>query len=217
MKLTIDTAIATFGAAARAKLSNTAATGQPEDQIRAPFEQLLLDIATLSGFPTGSVVAVGESSVTHLKTRPDYAVTVQKALVGFVELKAPGKGADPRKFTDPHDKEQWKRLSSLPNLIYTDGNGFSLWQDGKLAGSVLHLDGNIESSGARLASPPGLQSLFEGFLRWHRTLPHRGIGRSSRSVRPLRPSGHLVQLMPQSALPQVPGERARKMAGCALG
>ena len=64
MKLTIDTAIATFGAAARAKLSNTAATGQPEDQIRAPFEQLLLDIATLSGFPTGSVVAVGESSVT---------------------------------------------------------------------------------------------------------------------------------------------------------
>jgi len=40
---------------------------------------------------------------------------------------------------------------------------------------------------------------------------------SSRSVRLLRPSGHLVQLMPQSALPEVPGERARKMAGGALG
>ena len=53
--------------------------------------------------------------------------------------------------------------------------------------------------------------------RCHRPLPHRGTGRSSRSVRPLRPSGHLVQLMPQSALPQVPGERARKMAGRALG
>jgi hypothetical protein len=86
--------------------------------------------------------------------------------VGFVELKAPGKGADPRKFTDPHDKEQWKRLSSLPNLIYTDGNAFSLWRDGKLAGEVLHLHGDVESSGAKLAPPPGLQGLFEGFLRW---------------------------------------------------
>jgi len=97
MKLTIQTAISEFGVAAKAKLANPVATGQPEDQIRAPFEQLLLDIATLSGFPSGSVVAVGESSVSDLKTRPDYAVTVQKSLVGFVELKAPGKGSDPTK------------------------------------------------------------------------------------------------------------------------
>jgi hypothetical protein len=129
MKLTIEVAISNFGAAAKAKLTNPAATGQPEDQIRAPFEQLLLDVATLSGFPSGSVVPVGESSVSDLKTRPDYAVTVQKSLVGFVELKAPGKGCDPRKFKDPHDKGQWEKLCSLPNLLYTDGNGFSLWQD----------------------------------------------------------------------------------------
>jgi hypothetical protein len=171
MKLTIETAIATFGVAAKAKLSNPAATGQPEDQIRAPFEQLLTDVATLSGLPAGGVVAVGESSVSHLKTRPDYAVTVQKALVGFIELKAPGKGSDPRKFKDPHDKEQWERLRSLPNLIYSDGNGFSLWRDGKLVGEVLHLDGDIESSGARLAPPPGLVGLFEGFLRWEPSPP----------------------------------------------
>jgi hypothetical protein len=166
MKLTIETAISEFGVAAKAKLANPAASGQPEDQIRAPFEQLLLDIATLSGFPSGSVVPVGESSVSDLKTRPDYAVTVQKSLVGFVELKAPGKGCDPRKFKDPHDKGQWERLCSLPNLLYTDGNGFSLWQDGKLVGTVLRLDGDIESSGVKLAPPPGLQSLFENFLRW---------------------------------------------------
>ena len=166
MKQTIETAISNFGAAAKAKLSNPAATGQPEDQIRAPFEQLLVDVAALSGFPTGSVVAVGESSVSHLKTRPDYAVTVQKALVGFIELKAPGKGADPRKFTDPHDKAQWNRLSSLPNLIYSDGNGFSLWQNGALVGGIHHLDGDIESSGGKLAPQPGLMTLFESFLRW---------------------------------------------------
>jgi len=171
MKLTIETAISDFGVAAKAKLANPAATGQPEDQIRAPFEQLLLGVAALSGFPAGSVVTVGESSVSELKTRPDYAVTVQKSLVGFVELKAPGKGCDPRKFKDPHDKGQWERLCSLPNLLYTDGNGFSLWQDGKLVGTVLHLDGDIESSGAKLAPPPGLQSLFENFLRWQPVAP----------------------------------------------
>jgi len=79
MKKTIETAIADFGTAARAKLSNPSATGQPEDQIRAPFEQLLTEIAVLSGFPTGTVTAVGESAVADLKTRPDYAVTVHKA------------------------------------------------------------------------------------------------------------------------------------------
>ena len=33
-----------------------------------------------------------------------------------------GKGADPNKFKDKHDKDQWKRLRSLPNIIYSDGN-----------------------------------------------------------------------------------------------
>ncbi len=171
MKLTIEAAISRFGAAAKKKLSNPAAIGQPEDQIRGPFEQLLIDVATLSGFPDGSIVAVGESSVSDLKTRPDYAVTVHKALVGFVELKAPRKGSDPRKFTDPHDKAQWERLSSLPNLIYTDGNGFSLWQDGKIVGSIVRLNGDVESSGAKLGSAPGLQGLFECFLRWEPIAP----------------------------------------------
>src|ERR1039458_1018913 len=98
MKLTIESAIATFGARAKEKLSNPAAMGQPEDQLRAPFESLLSDIAELLRLPKSAVAAVGESSVSDLKTRPDYAITVRNALVGFVELKAPGKGADPRKF-----------------------------------------------------------------------------------------------------------------------
>jgi hypothetical protein len=166
MKLTIETAISNFGTAAKAKLSNPAITGQPEDQLRAPFEQLLAEIGTIAGFPAGSTTPVGESPDSELKTRPDYAVTVQGVLAGFVELKAPGKGADPRKFTDPHDKQQWKRLRSLPNLMYSDGNAFSLWQDGKLIGSILRLSGEIESSGAKLAPPRGLMGLFEAFLRW---------------------------------------------------
>jgi hypothetical protein len=107
-----------------------------------------------------------------LKTRPDYAITVHNALVGFVELKAPGKGADPRKFKDPHDKEQWDKLRSLPNLIYTDGNAFSLWQNGVLVDSVVSLIGDIESSGNKLQAPASLLGVFESFLHWQ-PLPPR--------------------------------------------
>lgn len=114
MKPSVNSAIAAFGAKAKAKLANPGATGEPEDQLRAPFEQLLADLAEISSFPKTAVAAVGESSVSDLKTRPDYAVTVHKALVGFIELKAPGKGADPRKFKDPHDKAQWENSIRFP-------------------------------------------------------------------------------------------------------
>jgi hypothetical protein len=171
MTLTFSSAIATFGAKAKEKLSNPAATGQPEDQLRAPFEHLLASLAELSNSSKAMVAAVGESSVSDLKTRPDYAITVHNALVGFVELKAPGKGADPRKFKDLHDKAQWERLCALPNLIYTDGNAFSLWQNGELVGSVVSLIGDIESSGSKLQAPANLLGLFENFLSWEPVPP----------------------------------------------
>ena len=86
-----DVAIANFGAKAKEKLVNIAASGEPEDQLRAPFEQLLNDMAELAHIPRSAVTAVGESSLRDLMTRPDYAVTVHRTLVGFVELKSPGK------------------------------------------------------------------------------------------------------------------------------
>ena len=170
MSLTVDSAISSFGERTKSKLANVGASGQPEDQLRSPFESLLQDMAMLTAL-TGAVEAVGESSIVSLKTRPDYAVTVRNALVGFVELKAPGKGADPRKFKDPHDKDQWERLRSLPNLLYTDGNSFSLWQNGELACPVLMLIGDVESSGKKLMPPPGFAALFESFLRWQPVPP----------------------------------------------
>jgi hypothetical protein len=51
-----------------------------------------------------------------------------------------------------------------PESDDTDGNEFSLWRDGKPVGKVLTLDGNIETSGAKLAPAPGLHALFESFL-----------------------------------------------------
>jgi hypothetical protein len=125
-KPTLPEAVARFGIAAKAKLSNPSAVGEPEDQLRAPFEQLLADLAAFMGYARGAVVPVGESSLAELHTRPDYAVTTHGALVGFVEIKAPGKGGDPRRLKGAHDKAQWARLQSLPNLLYTDGNEFTL-------------------------------------------------------------------------------------------
>ncbi len=130
------------------------------------MEELIAGFAVLAGQPAGAVVAVGESSLSDIKTRPDYAITLHNALIGFIELKAPGKGADPRKFHDPHDREQWDKLKSLPNLIYTDGNAFSLWRDGKLEGSILRFEGDIETAGASLAATSALTALFGTFFQW---------------------------------------------------
>jgi hypothetical protein len=133
---TVAIAVSNYGASVKPKLANIAIQGAPEDQLRGPLDSLIQDLAEAGGLPVGSVRLVGETGLADLKTRPDFAVTVGNALIGFIEVKAPGKGADPRQFDDPHDKEQWNKLKSLPNLVYTDGNAFSLWRDGKLAGTA---------------------------------------------------------------------------------
>jgi hypothetical protein len=114
--LTLQTASERYGKATKSKLSNTAIAGEPEDQLRSPIEQLIGDLSSLCGLSSNAVAAVGETSLSDLKTRPDYAVSVHNALAGFIEIKAPGKGADPRSYTG-HDADQWEKLQSLPNLI----------------------------------------------------------------------------------------------------
>ena len=166
MGKTLDAIISDFGSRAKAKLSNVAISGAPEDQIRTPLEGLIYDIGEFLGLPRKQIVAVGETSLADLKTRPDYAVTLNATLVGFIEVKAPGKGADPRCFTDRHDREQWEKLQTLPNLIYTDGNAFSLWRNGGIEGSVIALDGDIETAGTKLKAPTGLPGLFADFFQW---------------------------------------------------
>jgi hypothetical protein len=148
-----------------------AISGAPEDQLRGPLEVLIADLALLTGLPQGAVGMVGETSLAEDRTRPDYAVTVQNALVGFIEVKAPGKGANPNAFRDKHDKSQWERLKSLPNLIYTDGNSFGLWRDGARVGDIVRLEGDVESSGDKLAAPGGLLTLISDFLGWSPVSP----------------------------------------------
>lgn len=171
MQLTLAAAVASYGTKARAKLANPGVKGQPEEQLRSPFEHLLFDLAELAALSRDQVTVVGESAIGDLKTRPDFAVTIAGALVGFVELKAPGKGADPRRFTDPHDKAQWEKLKSLPNLLYSDGNSFSLWRNGVLVDAVVALTGDVFSSGGSLRAPTALLSIVTDFLNWEPISP----------------------------------------------
>jgi len=172
MTTTLEEAVARFGKSAKDKLNNPGATGQPEDQLRAPLETLVADLCAVIGPSADGVVLVGESALSELMTRPDYAVTRKNALVGHIEVKAPGKGADPRKFADKsHDKTQWEKLKSLPNLIYTDGQSFSLWRNGEKQGEIIRLDGDLETAGAKLTAPPALTALIADFLSWNPVPP----------------------------------------------
>jgi hypothetical protein len=70
---------------------------------------------------------------------PDFSIKDGPVLIGHVETKAPGTGADPSKFKGKHDKEQWERFKKLPNVLYTDGIEWALYRSGKREGVLLVL------------------------------------------------------------------------------
>ena len=61
----VESAVPLFGERTKGKLANAGASGQPEDQLRSPFESLLQDMSALTAL-AGAVEAVGESSVASL-------------------------------------------------------------------------------------------------------------------------------------------------------
>ena len=103
---------------------NTLTVGEPEDQLRAPFETLMQEVGRGLG---QKVVCTGETMLAGRLGKPDYAVHSGKLLAGYVELKAPGVRANPNRFTG-HNAHQWKRFQTIPNLIYTDGNEWGLYR-----------------------------------------------------------------------------------------
>ena len=91
--LTVEVAVAEFGALAKAKLDNPSATGEPEDQLRAPFELLLSRLAALAGLKPAHVVpAHGKLGDATLIARDREFLMAVQARVG--ELKKAGKTVD---------------------------------------------------------------------------------------------------------------------------
>ncbi len=99
--------------------------GQPEDQLKAPVQELLRKFGAMVG--TG-VVSATEAPISGVG-RPDIAVGTNGLLGGYVELKAPGSGANAKKFTG-RNREQFMKFSFIPNLVYTDGNEWALYRHG---------------------------------------------------------------------------------------
>ena len=165
MTKTLEDAVARFGADVLAKLNDPSATGEPEDQLRSPLENLIADVNMLIGKAGEGVKAIGEVRLPDLMTRPDYAVTRQ-GLIGFIEVKAPGKGSNPIAFPPKSaDRLQWEKLKSLPNIIYTDGNGFTLWRDGRRVASAF-MNGDVRAAGKALKAGNELLDIFSTFYDW---------------------------------------------------
>lgn len=170
MGIQVDEAISSFGAAVHGKLSSPVVVGQPEDQLRNPIEQLIHALNSAVGSNLEKLTVIGEVSLSDLKTRPDFAVLSNHLLVGFVELKAPGKGADLGKFKG-HDRVQAQKLLLRPNLLFSDGQSFSLWQNGEQVGGTVRLIGDVATSGSSLVAPDELRDLFYRFFSWNPSAP----------------------------------------------
>lgn len=161
--------VAAFGQQVTKKLALPG--GEPEDQLRGPFETLVGALADQLGIH--GVALSGEHRLAEERVRPDYAVYVQGALVGFIEMKAPGLGADPRRFKGTN-RQQWERLSCLPNVLYTDGQSFGLFRDGELDGRIIQFEGEITQNDDPLRDPSGaVAALIDNFLRWIPVPPRR--------------------------------------------
>jgi hypothetical protein len=168
--MTIQEALQRFAEAVTAKM-RLVTPGEPEDQLRGPFETLMEDSTpALLGW---RVRCKGETRLPGRLGKPDFGVHVNDLLAGYVELKAPGIGANPMRFTG-HNRDQWKRFQSLPNLLYCDGNEWALYRDGKIVGKTVRLTGDVATLGRKAIGSEdaqALQHLLHDFLSWQPIIP----------------------------------------------
>lgn len=162
--------VAEFGQAVREPLA--AHVGRPEDQIQGPVARLVCAAGQKAGL---KVVSHAEVPLKELAARPDFAIYVADGPVGFIEVKRPGKGADPETWPEgSHDGRQWQNLRLLHNVLYTDGCEWALYRDGQRVGPVAELIGDLERAGRSLRpADDKFGWVLEEFLYWptQRSLP----------------------------------------------
>jgi Type ISP C-terminal specificity domain/N-6 DNA Methylase len=190
----VSEAVAEFGSACKAKLSGP---GDREAAIRTPLEELLAHFGEQL-----HVKAVFHDEVRdpERRVRPDYGVSIDGAIAGYVEVKAPGRGVGPSGFKG-HDLKQWERQRDLPNLLYTNGTEWRLFRDGEPVGdAVLFAGGSLAKAGSKLTAPVGLEEMLTDFLRW-KPAP---IGSVTTLVKAIAP---LTRLLRGEVLEQLAFER----------
>ena len=134
---------------------------QPEDQLKRPVCQIIETIMP-------QTVTHTEVRVAEVMGRPDIGVAVSGTLCGYVELKAPGMGAQTSKFRG-RDKEQWERFKAIPNLLYTDGFEWVLYRSGERCGNKVRLE--IEKGHIDDKSASALYAILIDFMNWEPIVP----------------------------------------------
>ena len=148
-------------------------TASPEDQLKSPVAELLKEAGATYG------LKVESRTETHLpdhKVRPDIAIHTGRLICGYIELKAPGLGADAPKLKGSHNKAQWNKLKGLPNLVYTDGREWALYRGGEQRGPIVRLEDDPTECGKKAvaqANADALGRLLRNFLGWNPIVPHQ--------------------------------------------
>ncbi len=165
----LHAALQAFADAVTTKMTQVTA-GEPEDQLRGPFETFLAAAAQTWGW---AAVCAGETRLPDRIGRPDYAVHLNELLAGYVDLKAPGVGANAKRFRG-HNRDQFKRFSAIPNILYTDGNEWALYRNGQLVDQIVRLSGDVATDGctaATLQDAHAVERLLRDFLSWQPFIP----------------------------------------------
>jgi hypothetical protein len=148
-------------------------SASPEDQLKPPVADLLVEAGATFG------LGIETRTETHLaehKVRPDVAIYSGGLICGYVELKAPGLGADAPSLEGKHNKEQWEKLKGLPNLIYTDGREWALYRSGERRGAIVRFaDNPVDEGKAAVVKDDAdkLSALLNNFLIWEPIVPHK--------------------------------------------
>lgn len=128
--------------------------GEPEAQLTTPVANLLQGLARQHGL--GDLRLIRETPLG--RTRPDFAALLTRGRRttqrGFIELKAPGVGVDPTRWTG-RNATQWERMSADAEiLIVCDGTAAQLFCNGHSEGlpATLPFDGAADWDDAALTN-----------------------------------------------------------------
>jgi len=180
-------------------------SASPEDQLKPPVAELLEAAGAQYGL---KIETRTETHLSEHKVRPDIAVYVNGLICGYIELKAPGLGADAPRLKGDHNKQQWKKLQALPNLIYTDGREWALYRTGERPDGqpLLRLNDDPTQKGKAAVSQAdaeSLERLLRGFFNWSPSVPHT-------------PSGLAAYLAPLTRFLRTEVETALDVSGSAV-
>lgn len=148
-------------------------TASPEDQLKPHVAKLIQSMVIPGG---AAILSRTETHLPDHKVRPDLAFYVGGLISGYIELKAPGLGADAPRLKGKRNREQWAKLKGLPNLIYTDGREWALYRMGQRMGPMVRFKDDPTVAGVVAIDQDdlvALDALLQQFLAWEPIVPHR--------------------------------------------